>query len=68
MGVIWILILLKNSPFVISFNIKNTLYRMHAIGHIETENYDKANEMLGKSYSLYVKEPFNVKFYIWIFW
>jgi len=33
---------------------------MHAIGHIEIENYKKADELLDRSFSLYVKEPFNV--------
>jgi trehalose/maltose hydrolase-like predicted phosphorylase len=35
---------------------------MHAIGHIEIENYKKADELLDRSFSLYVKEPFNVIF------
>lgn len=35
-------------------------WSMHAIGHLELKNYEKANELLRRSYSLYVKEPFNV--------
>ena len=33
---------------------------MHAIGHIELGNYEKAAQDLNRSFALYVKEPFNV--------
>lgn len=35
---------------------------MHAIGFIELGEYDKAAEMLDRSYKRYVEKPFNVKF------
>lgn len=33
---------------------------MHAIGFIELGDYDKAADLLHRTYSRYVKEPFNV--------
>ena len=37
---------------------------MHAIGFIELGEYDKAADLLHRSYSRYVKQPFNVCVYI----
>lgn len=34
--------------------------RMHAIGFIELGEYEKAAQLLNRSYQVYVKEPFNV--------
>jgi hypothetical protein len=33
---------------------------MHSIGFIELGDYDKAAELLNRSYQAYTKEPFNV--------
>ncbi|XP_077992790.1 protein-glucosylgalactosylhydroxylysine glucosidase-like [Glandiceps talaboti] len=33
---------------------------MHCIGHLELENYDKAEDLYDRSYSLYMREPYKV--------
>jgi trehalose/maltose hydrolase-like predicted phosphorylase len=35
-------------------------WAMHAIGHIEIKNFERAHELFLKSYSIYTREPFLV--------